>query len=624
MNKMNQKKFLVVAVILSVVLLIGVPVLQRYVLFEGAKAYGQNYIGRTLCNELVFIYSANYFAQNCQSAVLTSSGTTPETVINAAISALTTGGKIIITNGTYTFTTAPINFGGGNYAAIGSTSVSSIELYGEGNSTILSAGTNLNAIVIGVSGPSGWYIHDLQVNGNRASQSASGGGVTFGLDGIWMQGNDETVQHCYVHDDKTFGIVVGGNNEQILSNWVVNNNANGIEINPGSNSLVQGNVVNGASDVGISLSGESGIAPLTHTTCIGNIVESINLGVTPFGGPGGFGAGILIGDNGVASQIIVSENQVYYATYGIATIGNGGNNVDVQIADNIVNSTTQYGIYGASTNTLSVEGNIVSDYSGYGMRFNAPMTNLKVSDNIVHANVTAGYGAIQVTVPYALIQGNYVNDMIDVYGAGDSVIGNTVIASAAIGVNLDVGCTHCSAIGNTVSDTTYGAITLAATDGTIANNQIHNNLGSAIIFFGSSPNYADYAEVMGNNVIGNGLHYWQNLGAAGNHTLIVNNLGFNPIGRVSNFVLSGGSGSEDGNFISPLGTKSTLVASTTYTVTTAPATIIILTVGSASISINGGSSFTPTIGEMFYLNPSDTINFGAFSSSPPTIQVSFG
>jgi hypothetical protein len=620
MNKVNQKKFLAAAVILSVVLLIVVPVLQRYMLFEGAKAYGQSYIGRALCNELVFIYSANYFAQNCQSAALTSSGTAAETVINAAISALTTGGKIVIANGTYTFTTAPINLGGGNYAAIGSTSVSNIELYGEGNATVLMAGTNLNAVVIGVANVGGWYIHDLQVNGNRAQQSASGvSGI--GLDGIWASTtgtNDETIEHCYIQNAKTYGIVIGGYNEQILNNRVVDSGANGIQVNPGSDDLIQGNIVNEAPQVGISLAGYTGEGPLAHTNCIGNIISNIG------GGAKDWGVGIAIGDNGIATQIVVSNNQVTNATQGIESVGDGGNNTDIQISDNIVNSTTQYGIFGASTNTLSVEGNIVSDYSEYGMRFLTPETNVKVTDNSIHANITRGYGAIQVTVPYTLIQGNYVNDMIDVYGSGDSVIGNTVIASTSIGINLDEGCTHCSAIGNTVSDTTYGGITRAATDGMIANNQITANLGSAIIFFGSPPNYADYSEVVGNNVIGNRLNYWQNLGAAGNHTRIINNLGFNPIGRVANFVFSGGSGSEDGNFISPLGTMSTLTASTTYTVTTSPCTITFLTVGSTSISIDGGSSFTPPTGGSYTLQPGETINFGAFSSSPPTIQVSFG
>jgi len=194
--------------------------------------------------------------QDCSTGSILFYSANTAAVINHAIGYLTNGGKIFIKAGTYTFTTTPINLGNGNFAAVGTTSVSGIELYGEGSSTILNAGTNMNGAVIGVLNANNWYIHDLQINGNRASQSGSGGAPPY-LNGIWIINSaNTTIEHCYVHDTKTVGIyLVSGNSDAILYNNVVNNNANGIQVGWSTNDLIQGNTVNGASDVGISISG---------------------------------------------------------------------------------------------------------------------------------------------------------------------------------------------------------------------------------------------------------------------------------------------------------------------------------------------------------------------------------
>lgn len=78
--------------------------------------------------------------------------------------------------------------------------------------------------------------------------------------------------------------------------------------------MVEGNTVNGASDVGISISGDSGTRTrtvLTNAIASDNIVENVNLNISPFlGGNGGSGDGILDRDNGAASNVTVIGNTV--------------------------------------------------------------------------------------------------------------------------------------------------------------------------------------------------------------------------------------------------------------------------------------------------------------------------
>ena len=330
------------------------------------------------------------YAQNCATGAVAYSGANPATVINDAIAALTSGGSVYIEAGTYTFTTAPINLGGGTVAAIGTTdasgakAVSNVELYGAGNSTILSEGTNLNAAVIGVLDANGWNINDLQVNGNRASQSAVGNGPPYLIGIVLFNSNNDVVEHCYVHDDKTYGMEIYGTSDNILDNWVVNSNANGIILYGGSNYLVEGNSVVGASDVGISISGMETNSPITNVLCSGNFISEMNLGVSPF--QEDTGEGILIGDNGPATSVTVSGNQVSTVLFGVYSGPAVGTNDNITISGNHVSSATEDGIDVWTTTGATVQGNTVNGAGLYGIGIWSG-SDITVSGNTITAAV---------------------------------------------------------------------------------------------------------------------------------------------------------------------------------------------------------------------------------------------
>jgi len=497
--------------------------------------------------------------QDCSTGQILFHSANAAAVINDAISNLTSGGKILIKAGTYTFTTATIG-SSPNFAAIGTTTVANIELYGEGNATVLTEGSNLNAAaVIGVNGPSGWYIHDLQINGARSQQSASGA-TGWGLDGIWVSGNDETIEHCYVHDDKTFGIVVGGgSNEQILYNWVLNNNANGIQLNPPSEgSVIQGNIVNGASDVGISISG--GTTPISSVLCYGNTVENVNLGVSPFGL--NTGMDILAGDNGVATSITVSMNQVYGGKVGIDSAPFGGTNLGILISDNAVHSTTSNAIMGSATNGLSISGNLIDISSGYSVQVYSSDADVAISGNQIYGNIADFIDTN--TAANVLISGNQLEGTgAYISGASVQFVDNTVTGA---GVALNAGTSNSLVTGNYIYTNPSNYQLGLYVDGpltTVSNNRIVSYSG---IYIDSG---ATYLSVQGNDFRGCS----QIFGGIQTQTglIFLNNKGYNPRGKiVSPFVSSS-------DTILDSGSAATLVNATTMTVWESPKIITVIT-----------------------------------------------
>jgi hypothetical protein len=623
-----RRQLLSYALIWLFILLVALPVAIQQVYLYEADVYGQSYIGRTPCSDLVYIYNGNNFAINCQSPYqLISSGLAPETVINAAISSLTTGGKIVIANGTYTFTTQPISLGGGNTAAIGTTSISNIDFSGFGNDTILSAGTNMNGAVFAVVNAGGWNIHDLQINGNRAHQSAGGGSAPY-LWGITVSDSDGTIiQRVYVHDAKTYGISVEAINVQVLNNWVVNSNANGITVSqPSVNVLVQGNVVNGASDVGIDINGGGVSTKVEDVICTENWVYNINLGVSPFSVNAG--TDIAVGDNGPAVNVTVALNNLYGGKEGISTYTSAGTNLDILLSNNLIHSTTTYGISGNTATALTIQGGLISIGTGQAVFTDSTVTDLSISGVQVQ-NGDTNTNDLQIGTPYVQINGGHIEGgetAIDITAADPQIVGVIILNPSYQGIELDSGATGALVTGNYVYDTASNNIGLYVNSPStmIANNHL---IGQAGIVVDTG---ASNVVIEGNDLRGStypiSLHNWGNYALNSTNPTVMNNPGYNPIGPVANAISGGASGCTSSHtcYFSPWGTSSSFVKSGYYTIVGAPLLLIFYTIGSGTdtIAINGGSAFTPTIGESFLLYPGNTIAWAAYTAAP-TVEWNF-
>jgi hypothetical protein len=210
-------------------------------------------------------------AQNSVTGAIEYSSSDAATVIQKTINATGQGGGIILRKGTYILS-----------STLQSNKANGIEFCGEGYSTVLHLANAVNNRVIQVSSVKDWNIHDLQIDGNRMNQSQDSGAPAtncYGLSAWAVTGL--TVQNCFIHDCRDFGINMAfSSNVRILNNYVQNCDANGITVGNqegGSGTLVSGNTVDGASDVGITGWYADGY------TAENNIVRNVNLSRSPWG-----------------------------------------------------------------------------------------------------------------------------------------------------------------------------------------------------------------------------------------------------------------------------------------------------------------------------------------------------
>jgi hypothetical protein len=648
-NKEFRRDLLAVVIVSLFLLAAATGVIQVSVNF-GPKSQTQTEdplkvspaeVGITPCSYVIFIVSGVTTAMNCgpgaNTGVVLDRSTNAAGVINDAIGNLTGGGEIFIKAGTYTLTTTAISLTGNNVASIGCDEVTgtcpnNIELYGEGNSTILMAGTNLDATLIAVVA-SGWYIHDLQLNGlaTESGKNLPSGenGIQFGdqFKYITQYVKNDRVERTYVQGSKTFGITMFVNNGQILNNLIVNSNANGISVQ-GSNYLIQGNVVNGASDVGISISGTSASQPITNVVCIGNIVENIDLGDSPFDSSA-FGSGISAGDNAGAQNVTITSN-FFINTQGVESDPNaGGVNIGITISDNslvdmigpafstaigigdpssyvhVVDNTIDmstdltYGIFEyPGCSSVVISGNTIS--GALGSAVSSYDIYVQAEGTIVTGNTLTGLDnpIILNTVSNVLVEGNYFHGSSSTSNYGIQLVNASF--STIEGNMLD---------GNNYNGGGIGVYLSNSTNNIISDNMI-SNVTVGVDFSNSA---SDSNSVLNNNLNDTSTKIYNSASA----NLILGNAGYNPIGAVAHFVAT------SNHYISPFGTSATIVKSITYMITVAPVLIIFRTTGTAtSVMINGGTGFTPTIGESFILYPGETIDFGAFTTAP-SLEVSF-
>jgi hypothetical protein len=609
----NRKKLLAVAVAALIILL---ALASNLVILSNVQA--QSYFGVLPCSYQIFMISSTTYAQSCNGGAILDESTDAAGVIDDAIGNLTGGGKIFIHAGIYTLTTARIILGANNVASIGTQSVNNIELYGEGEaSTVLVAGTNLNAIMLDLYQVKGWYIHDLAFNGTRSSQSDSGSGNPY-LEGISLFNTNNTlIENVYVHDQKTYCVYVYGYNDQVAHSWIQNCNADGLlSAGGGSDIFFTDNLVDGASDVGIDISGSSGGANVTRMVVTSNVIKNINLGVSPFSLNSGTAIGM--GDNGNAAQIVVADNAIgYCAGYGIAWVGKNLYNIIIE-HNNIYKCKA--GIYFKQTLNLQIIGNVIDDNTGssnaYGIAilagaFNS--ANILISGNII--NGTSNTAIIQINgisgtnpIMGAEVTGNYVysgpgtsnqfNGILLEYCNFTTVTGNVVLGEATnygSGAVLD-NANVTQITGNLFYNLAYGLQISQSSSHYSSENHVTSNIfksdGTGINLQGN-----------GNAIIGNSfLNVTTKISSSTvGPTPIINNQGYNPLGHIASPWVN--SGALIASTISDSGGTGNPTNATTYTVNNSPK---LITVYCATAYGAGDSALTIYVdgSEIVNLNPS--------------------
>jgi len=427
------------------------------------------------------------------------------------------------------------------------------------------------------------------------------------------------IRDCYIHDCKTYGIQVYGTTIQVRGNHVLNSNANGICNYLGSGYVIEGNLVNGASDNGISISSPDCV--VAH-----NVIQNVNLGVSPFGANAG--VGIYVGDLASSYRVSVRGNIVDTCA------GNGlyvGNCTDVTFEGNLLYTTE--GIYVGRTAGALVKGNTIdgcsdSSFSGYFIELTGTCPDLIFEGNYIANFPTSAYGIVIQTDTPAIIKGNmlilssgsYSAPGILVNGSNYCTISGNIIdmsnvtgGSGKYGIFLNG--SNLLFEGNTLIGIGWNSYAgnsfwYAIADNS-ANSLISNN---NIISLGTSP-------IPSVAILSVGTRYIGNIGGVWNSTTgsFVNPFGQipNPFDNGHHTITPGYWGSSGVNATSPS-------ASTTYSVNGSD--MIINATGGTGVSItirdpygnavlSGASTLTAQRLPFGY-----TINFGPFTTAP-TVTV---
>src|SRR5665648_9097 len=179
------------------------------------------------------------------------SGATASTVINAAITAMTTGGDIYFKRGSYTITASIVDAG-----------YSNVNLIFEKGAKLI-AGNALNAPVIDLTTVSHWRIKGVEIDGNSANQA-----IPTANDGIKMNTvNDIIVSDAYIHDVREFGFYITGVSSYsgIINSTLTTCGWNGVQlgwINNGTYLFCKDCDISHCGDNGASL---GGFAPVSYT-----------------------------------------------------------------------------------------------------------------------------------------------------------------------------------------------------------------------------------------------------------------------------------------------------------------------------------------------------------------------
>lgn len=657
---LNVSRRLVVALLLiSVIVTVptyltyGIPSAGQTATISGAFPLEKG------CSFLIFTDGTTTYAQNCDTSAIAYSGlsTSSDTVINSAIAALTSGGRIFVKAGSYQLSGQVVG------------AVSNVVLAGEGVATRFTLVTAFTHNIMTISG-SNWKLQDFKIEATNQTKGLS-------LVGLSIVGSNTTVSGLTIHNVDHCNIyVISGGNNLVQGNFLTDAYDDGICVaNAAYDVVITGNFINQA----------------TNRNCI-SIVSSANVTVTNNIAIGCvYGLAVENLGAGPVRGLHSSNNQWLNNNYGIVIYpANGGveSADDFSSVGDVITSALYNGIWVQSGKGISIVGDSISTVGSHGIYIASGVISTQIESNLINSTYLAGiylatsaadvlingntfmnnggtasYGAIssQTTVNNVTVTNNMIRYPqltgspygISLSGTNLVVDSNTIrMQTPGDGIFLSGTTTGFSVSNNKIYGKagTGNTVGVLAGYGTLSYGQIHNNLivscyrgiflhanvynttvmGNTMTgcSFGIVEDTSSDSNIIAWNVI-TGPSAANRITVVGNRTVTENNAIYNPIRKVTNFLLTGGTGAGDGNWLSPSGTSSTLTASTTYYCSRAACTVIIIAVGSASISINGGTSFTPPVGGSYTLQPNrgtalgDSINFGAFGGSPPTIQVNF-
>ena len=363
-------------------------------------------------------------------------GVDDQVEIQAAIDALPSGGgEIVLLEGTFE----------GRFAI----DKANVILEGQGmNSTILKLPDHVDVQAQTLTIAADYVtVRNLQVDGNRDNQTIPGGETWAYSDGIAGYGDFITIEHCYVHDSMTHGIIFWSNATSSHSNavratrdYVTNNSvlfnrvenvgnpayssgsidsayhthffkiignyvkgdgvySCGIHYHGGRNDIISNNIVEDTICTGIYINEGRNIL------ISGNMIKNC--------APGAAKAAIRA-DN-TSKRIVITDNVIENTINGRGIVFNGtpSNHLeDIIIANNMLTGISESGIRSAYTTDYQIINNIVSfgrGGDGYGIIIGTESSKVTVVGNVIKHDVGGYYGVdVSTGVTGCIIKNNHI------------------------------------------------------------------------------------------------------------------------------------------------------------------------------------------------------------------------
>ena len=304
----------------------------------------------------IVVAAAN--SKDSSSADYVCDGTDDQKEIQSAIDALpSSGGRVLLLEGTYNISAA-INILHDN-----------ITLAGQGNGTKLFLVNGANCSVIQVGNGSkaleGVTVRDLQIDGNKANQTAGYGIYFYGGSGAKI--TESTIKNCRVKNCHSNGIYLNYSNNNIITGNISLNNWGGVNLLYANNNTITGNQANSNSYDGFYL------LYANNNTITGNQANSNTIGI-----------GLAFANNNTITGNQANSNR----NYGIS-LSSSNNNT---IIGNQANSNIPYGMFLYTSDYNTIVGNRCQGNIHYGIDIaNSNCHNNYIGKNYLTGNGTAAY-----------------------------------------------------------------------------------------------------------------------------------------------------------------------------------------------------------------------------------------
>lgn len=367
-----------------------------------------------------------------------SSATSAQTIINSALSAVSsTGGSVYLMEGTYIIDgsiTVPNN----------------VTLIGSGSGTVIKLKNGINANIDAITATdtttgTGVTVTNLRIDGNKANNSSgTQNGIYFynmggGFGGSARQGTK--INTVWISQLRNYGILLENSYNSIVSGSHVNASSMGLYIKNGAYMTISGNLLQGNTIRGIYAS------PINQSTITGNTMESNSQ----------YGLAI---DGTSANNTITGNTITTTGTGGLFLSTASDNTISGNRFRNSGGATTNQAIILSNTSTgNTITGNAVTDLSATTTNYaidiqDAGSTSNYLADNTLGGGTINNQGSGTIYGGQTDMSGNYL-----IQPAGTVELMKNTNVTGALSASTTV-------LSPSVDRATAGTLTIGSTNAT--------------------------------------------------------------------------------------------------------------------------------------------------------------